>query len=144
MPAPQSSFDATLFRIQLQGIAGFVQVTPRWIDRNEKTFRGSVRVSITGHVALQEIDRKWKPVTLEFKQSNLPGALADQTLLNLFMNARQAGGLHTLVLEGTTKSVMFDWDYPEPVEYAEMTPTGEADATQGRLYEVVLHLKEIL
>jgi hypothetical protein len=145
MPAPLSAFDGTNFQIHLQGVASpLVQVTPYWPERNDQRLVGSVRSSITGRVSLQEMNRFWLPVTLIFDQQHLPAAFIDQTILNAFTVALQAGGTHTLSLEGTAMTVIFDRTFREPVEVREITPTGEFEATfQGRLYEATVHLRRL-
>ena len=143
-----SSFRGVAFLITFPFMPPVPQV-PKWIDRNEQVPRGTVQMSITGRPAIQEMTRKWKPITLEFRAANLPPALMTQSLLNAF-NGAIGAGVQTLQLEGFNHRVIVDWRIANPVQYVEVTPTGEGDYVvnqagfPGRLYEGVIHFIELL
>ena len=131
---------STRLRFPISG-GYLVDQVPKWVEPLEPTRMGTVAKSITGVLALQEVDRAWSPVTIEFKQSNLPAALLNQTLLNLFLTAEQRGGFSYLYLYGVQKKVIFDWESSggRPVQYALVTPTGEEDPASGPLYEATIY-----
>lgn len=150
MATLDSSFAGVPWEIYFNEFYSIPQ-TPKWVDRHEVTDRGSVQISINGRPALQELTRKWRPVTLEFRASNLPPALMTEAMLLSFLTA-VGGGIKTLRLESVNKQVVIDWRVSQPVSYVEVTPTGANDVypnlsqpvAVGRLYEGVVHFIELL
>lgn len=147
---PLSSFNGANFQITFtDGMV--VKQVPKWLDRNAVAVAGSLRRSITGRLSIQEIDQYWKPVTLEVSTGERPAAVMTQTMLDAFKSARaQKAGPWTLNLEGTLKTVFFDLSVGDPIQYQEITPTGEGDDFEnqagpaGRLYVGRIFFNEVL
>jgi hypothetical protein len=125
---------------------GDEMMIPRWVDRHYQAAPrlGSVEFTIQGRVALQEMTAKWRPVTLEFNGSANPPSFITQAMLDALVSAMTTGGTHTLVIEGSTKSVIFDWRNAAPVEVVERSPFRLSGVPGTRLYEGVVRLVELL
>jgi hypothetical protein len=95
-------------------------------------------------VSFQEMTAKWRPVTLEFNGSANPPSFITQAMLDALVSAMTTGGIHALVIEGSTKSVIFDWRNAAPVEVVERSPFRLSGIPGTRLYEGVVRFVELL
>lgn len=133
------TFDAVPLTLVLANSMGTMEMRPKWVDRHAHGRTSSVEMSITGTLAVQEMAKKHRPVTLQFGPDLLPASLITQPMLDAFL-AAQANGIHTLVIEDQTKLVVLPTG---ALEYEELTPTRET-APEARLYRGTVRFLELI